>query len=75
LRSGELGGAGLDVLEQEPTDAADFADLDQVSLMPHAGSATHETRAAMADLVFDNVAAFLRSGALLTPIADREMQA
>lgn len=75
LRSGELGGAGLDVLEQEPTDAADFAELDQVSLMPHVGSATRETRAAMAELVFDNVASFLRDGKLLTPVADREMQA
>ncbi|OZI71823.1 2-hydroxyacid dehydrogenase [Bordetella genomosp. 12] len=75
LRSGELGGAGLDVLEREPTDAAEFADLDQVSLMPHVGSATHETRAAMADLVFDNVDSFLRTGALLTPVAAREMQA
>lgn len=75
LRSGELGGAGLDVLEQEPTDGADFAELDQVSLMPHVGSATRETRAAMSDLVFDNVASFLRDGKLLTPIADREMQA
>jgi len=75
LRAGELGGAGLDVLEQEPTDAAEFAELDQVSLMPHVGSATRETRAAMAELVYDNVTEFLRGGRLLTPVPDREMQA
>jgi len=75
LRSGELGGAGLDVLEQEPTPAVEFAGLDQVSLMPHVGSATRETRAAMAELVLDNVNEFMRSGRLLTPVAAREMQA
>jgi len=74
LRSGELGGAGLDVLEQEPTPATEFADLDQVSLMPHVGSATRETRAAMAELVLDNVNAFMQTGRLLTPVALREMQ-
>ena len=74
LRSGELGGAGLDVLAQEPTAATEFADLDQVSLMPHVGSATHETRAAMAQLVLDNVTAFLQTGKLLTPVAARDWQ-
>jgi lactate dehydrogenase-like 2-hydroxyacid dehydrogenase len=74
LRAGELGGAGLDVLEREPTPATEFADLDQVSLMPHVGSATHETRAAMAQLVLDNVAAFMESGKLLTPVAARDGQ-
>lgn len=73
LRSGELGGAGLDVLEQEPASATEFADLDQVSLMPHVGSATRETRAAMAELVLDNVNAFMQTGRLLTPVASREM--
>lgn len=72
LRSGELGGAGLDVLEQEPAPATEFAAFDQVSLMPHVGSATRETREAMSELVLDNVIAFMRSGKLLTPIALRE---
>jgi Lactate dehydrogenase and related dehydrogenases len=68
LRSGELGGAGLDVLEQEPSQAQEFADLDQVVLTPHVGSATHETRQAMADLVMRNVQAWFESGRLLTPV-------
>ncbi|MNP75527.1 Glyoxylate/hydroxypyruvate reductase B [compost metagenome] len=63
------------MLEQEPTPAVEFAGLDQVSLMPHVGSATRETRAAMAELVLDNVNEFMRSGRLLTPVAAREMQA
>ncbi|MNW01882.1 Glyoxylate/hydroxypyruvate reductase B [compost metagenome] len=62
------------MLEQEPTPATEFADLDQVSLMPHVGSATRETRAAMAELVLDNVNAFMQTGRLLTPVAAREMQ-
>ena len=75
LRAGELGGAGLDVLEQEPTPAAEFAGMDQIALMPHVGSATRETRAAMAQLVLDNVTAFIETGKLLTPVAAAELRA
>lgn len=73
LRSGEIGGAGLDVLEKEPNSAVEFSSLDQVSLMPHVGSATRDTRAAMADLVLDNVVAFMQSERLLTPIVLPEL--
>jgi lactate dehydrogenase-like 2-hydroxyacid dehydrogenase len=69
LRSGELGGAGLDVLEHEPAVPAELRAMDQVALMPHVGSATRETRADMARLVLDNVASFLDGGRLLTPVA------
>lgn len=68
LCAGELGGAGLDVLEREPSQAEEFAGMDQVVLMPHVGSATDETRAGMSQLVMDNVDAFLATGRLLTPI-------
>jgi lactate dehydrogenase-like 2-hydroxyacid dehydrogenase len=68
LRSGELGGAGLDVLEHEPAVPVEFRDMDQLALMPHVGSATHETRADMARLVLDNVVAFFETGRLLTPV-------
>jgi len=70
LSSGELGAAGLDVLEHEPAVPAALRDMDQVALMPHVGSATRETRAAMADLVFDNAESFLEHGRLLTPVAE-----
>lgn len=68
LRAGTLGGAGLDVLEHEPEVPAPFMDMDQLALMPHVGSATHETRQDMSQLVLDNVESFLSTGQLLTPI-------
>jgi lactate dehydrogenase-like 2-hydroxyacid dehydrogenase len=70
LRGGELGGAGLDVLEHEPAVPPEFQDMDQLALMPHVGSATRETRAEMARLVLDNVVAFFDTGRLLTPVED-----
>lgn len=70
LRNGEVGGAGLDVLEHEPTVPDAFKSMDHVALMPHVGSATHETRADMARLVLDNVVSFFDDGALLTPVAE-----
>jgi lactate dehydrogenase-like 2-hydroxyacid dehydrogenase len=68
LRSGELGGAGLDVLEHEPAVPSAFRGMDQLALMPHVGSATRETRADMARLVFDNVVSYFETGRLLTPV-------
>jgi glyoxylate reductase len=44
LRAGTIAGAGLDVYENEPELAAGLADLKNVVLLPHIGSATHETR-------------------------------
>ncbi len=69
LRAGELGGAGLDVLEHEPAVPKAFKNMDQVALMPHVGSATRETRADMTQLVFDNVVSFFEHDKLLTPVA------
>ncbi len=48
LESGRLGSAGLDVFCNEPTPDPRFARLTNVALLPHVGSATVETRAAMA---------------------------
>lgn len=59
LREGRLAGAGLDVYEREPALEPGLADLDSVVLLPHLGSATHETRLAMAQIVADNVADLL----------------
>lgn len=56
LRAGTIAGAALDVMEQEPPDEADpILDLPNVILLPHVGSATHETRAAMLDLAVTNL--------------------
>jgi lactate dehydrogenase-like 2-hydroxyacid dehydrogenase len=42
--------------------------LDNVTLLPHIGSATHATRRAMGQLMLDNLAAFFAGQALLTPV-------
>ncbi len=68
LQKGELGGVGLDVVENEPHVPVALLNMDNVSLMPHVGSATRETRADMARLVMENVESFLQSGRLVTPI-------
>lgn len=70
LRTGALGGAGLDVFADEPHVPAALMDLPQVVLTPHVGSATHQTRAAMGDLSFANLQAQALGQALLTPVPE-----
>ena len=52
----------------EPHVPTALLDRDDVVLLPHVGSATVQTREAMATLVLDNVAAFLERGRLVTPV-------
>lgn len=60
LTRGKLLGAALDVFEQEPLgEASPLAGLPNLLLSPHAGSATHETRADMLRLTLDNLHAVL----------------
>ncbi|MCF8554813.1 MAG: D-glycerate dehydrogenase [Candidatus Nanopelagicales bacterium] len=59
LKSGEIAGAGLDVFENEPTVHPGLLELDNAVLIPHLGSATVETRAAMADIAATNALAIL----------------
>ena len=59
LQSGKIGGAGLDVYEDEPQVHPGLLELENVVLLPHLGSATVETRTAMAMLAADNVLAVL----------------
>ena len=68
LRERRIAGAALDVFDDEPDVDPRFLTLDNVVLSPHAGSATHETRAAMIDLTLDNIQAFLAGGKPLTPV-------
>lgn len=68
LEGGIIAGAGLDVFENEPDVPSALCRLDNVVLQPHVGSATHETRAAMAQLVVDNLKAYFEKGEALTPV-------
>jgi glyoxylate reductase len=62
LERGHLRGAGLDVYEREPQVNARLLRMNNVVLLPHIGSATEETRNAMARIAATNVLLFL-SGA------------
>jgi lactate dehydrogenase-like 2-hydroxyacid dehydrogenase len=68
LAQGRIAGAALDVFDKEPDIDARFFGLENVLLTPHIGSATQETRAAMAQLMLDNLRAYFRSGRALTPV-------
>jgi len=64
-----LAGAALDVYEHEPAICPDLLHLENALLVPHLGSATTETRTAMADLAAANVIAVLDGRAPLTPVS------
>jgi glyoxylate reductase len=68
LRDGQIAGAGLDVYEREPLVEPGLLELDNVALLPHLGSATIETRTAMATLASANALAVLRGEHPPTPI-------
>ena len=77
LVAGTIAGAGLDVYEQEPHINPALLALENVVLLPHLGSATHETRTMMAVLAAENVAAVLSGREPPTPLrsvtsADRD---
>jgi hydroxypyruvate reductase len=67
LQTGQIAGAGLDVYQDEPNVPEALLGLDNVVLLPHVASATHETRRAMADRVLDNLAGFFANG--VVPVA------
>jgi glyoxylate reductase len=63
-----IAGAALDVYEREPGEQAAFKDFQNVLLAPHLGSATRETRTAMAELAVRNALAVLNGDEPLTPV-------
>jgi glyoxylate reductase len=65
LRSGQLGAAGLDVFEFEPEITPQLLEFDNVTLLPHIGSATGECRADMAMRAFANIRQYLAQGAAI----------
>jgi hydroxypyruvate reductase len=62
LTAGTIGGAGLDVYQDEPRVPEALLALDNVVLLPHLASATHETRRAMGERTLANLAAFFATG-------------
>lgn len=69
LKSGHVAAAGLDVFTGEPAFDPRYATLANAFLLPHLGSATRETRAAMGLRALANVAAFLRGEPLPDQVA------
>jgi glyoxylate reductase len=68
LRDGVIAGAGLDVFEKEPEVHPGLLELENVVLIPHLGSATIETRTAMAVLAARNAIAVLDGVDPPTPV-------
>jgi gluconate 2-dehydrogenase len=68
LRKGQIAGAGLDVYEHEPKIHPDLLALDNVTLLPHLGTATHEVRTAMGLMALDNLVAFAEGRPLPNPV-------
>lgn len=68
LSDGRLGGAGLDVFENEPHVPEELFKLDNAVLLPHVGSGTVETRIEMANLVLNNLEAHFSGKPLLTQV-------
>jgi lactate dehydrogenase-like 2-hydroxyacid dehydrogenase len=70
LQEGRLGNAGLDVFEAEPKVPEALFPMENVTLLPHVGSATVETRQAMGDLVTDNLSRYLKDGTVISPVPE-----
>jgi lactate dehydrogenase-like 2-hydroxyacid dehydrogenase len=68
LQRNRIAGAGLDVFADEPRVPEAFMAMENVVLQPHVASATHPTRAAMGQLVLDNLAAHFAGKPLVTPV-------
>ncbi|QUH02271.1 D-glycerate dehydrogenase [Saccharopolyspora erythraea] len=70
LRDGVIHSAGLDVFEREPrgADVADLVEQSRLVALPHVGSATEATRAAMVDLAVDNLFDVLSGRPARTPV-------
>jgi lactate dehydrogenase-like 2-hydroxyacid dehydrogenase len=68
LQDGRLGAAALDVFADEPRVPKALKELDNVLVIPHVGSATHQTRWAMGDVVVRNLKAHFEGRPLISPV-------
>lgn len=70
LANKQLKGCGLDVFEREPILPHELLTHENVCVLPHVGSATFESRDAMASLVLENIKGFINNGQALTVVAE-----
>ena len=70
LQNGVIAGAGLDVFENEPNVPEALRAIPHVVLAPHIGSATRQTRQAMADLAFNNLKSHFDGKPVHTPVPE-----
>ena len=70
LQRGVIAGAGLDVFENEPNVPQALREMPNVVLTPHVGSATTQTRRAMADLAVANLRAHFAGEPVKTPVPE-----
>jgi lactate dehydrogenase-like 2-hydroxyacid dehydrogenase len=68
LEAGDIGGAGLDVYENEPEVPEALRAMENVTLLPHLGTATLEVRTAMGMLAVDNILSFFAEGKPVNPV-------
>jgi lactate dehydrogenase-like 2-hydroxyacid dehydrogenase len=70
LKAKTIHSAGLDVYWNEPNFNPEFLKLDNVTLLPHVGSASQHTRNKMGQLMVDNLVAFKNGASPLTPVPE-----
>jgi lactate dehydrogenase-like 2-hydroxyacid dehydrogenase len=70
LKTRTIHSAGLDVFVNEPEVPKELIAMDHIVLFPHLGSASEATRAAMDQLVVDNLLAWASGKPPLTPVAE-----
>jgi lactate dehydrogenase-like 2-hydroxyacid dehydrogenase len=70
LKNRTIHSAGLDVFAKEPHVPKELMEMDHIVLLPHLGSASEATRAAMDQLVVDNILAWKAGKPPLTPVAE-----
>jgi len=70
LKNRTIYSAGLDVFAKEPQVPKELMEMDHIVLFPHLGSSTEVTRAAMDQLVVDNILAWAAGKPPLTPVPE-----
>ena len=68
LQNKKIYAAGLDVFNNEPNLDARYMNLDNCFVLPHVGSATHETRLAMSMMAVDNIFCFFENKPLISEV-------